>query len=249
MNSWPGKVVFLTAIISLAAILVVKLSPPIPISSVVTQKQDLFMVSGQGKVTVVPDTGIVSLGLNLTKPTVKLAQTEVNTIINKITTDVKQLGVDQKDIKTTDYSIYPDYDYRTGSGKITGYRVSASISVRVRDLEKINSVIDTATADGANTVGGVTLTVDEDKQKELVQEAREKAVAEAKTKAESLARAAGITLGRIINVQESDGYQVPRPVSFLKALDSTGAGGAPETSIEPGSTDITSSVTLYYETR
>ena len=153
------------------------------------------MVSGQGKVTVVPDTGIVSLGLNLTKPTVKLAQTEVNTIINKITTDVKQLGVDQKDIKTTDYSIYPDYDYRTGSGKITGYRVSASISVRVRDLEKINSVIDTATADGANTVGGVTLTVDEDKQKELIQEAREKAVAEAKTKAESLARAAGITLG------------------------------------------------------
>ncbi len=91
MNSWPGKVVFLTVVISLATILVTKFSPPIPISSVVTQKQDLFTVSGEGKVTVVPDTGIVSLGLNLTKPTVKLAQTEVNTIINKITADLLHL--------------------------------------------------------------------------------------------------------------------------------------------------------------
>lgn len=225
-----------------------KFGPPFSFTSTVTQKQDLFTVSGEGKVTVVPDTGIVDLGINLTRPTVKTAQTEVNNIINKISSDTKKLGVDSKDIKTSNYSIYPEYDYRTGTGRITGYRVQASISIRVRDLEKINQVIDSATAGGANTVSGINLTVDEEKQKELLKEARELAVKEAKTKAESLASAAGITLGRIINVQESDN-NTPRPVAFLAKDASVGMGGGGNTEIQTGSTDIISNVTLSYETK
>jgi hypothetical protein len=249
MTPWPAKVVFLTVIVSLAVLLVTRFSPAIPISSVVTQKTDLFTVSGEGKVTVVPDTGIVNLGINLTRPSVKSAQTEVNTIINKISEEVKKLGVDSKDIKTSDYSIYPEYDYTRGAGKISGYRVNASITIKVRDLEKINSVIDSSTANGANTVSGIQLTVDDDKQKELLQQAREEAIKEAKTKAESLARAAGISLGRIVNVSESGGNQVIRPVAYAAKELSIGMGGGADTSIQVGSTDITSTVTLFYETK
>ncbi len=248
--SWPVKFLFATIIISLAVLGVTRFSPPIPVSSVVTQKTELFAVSGEGKVTVVPDTGIINVGINLTRPSVKSAQTEVNTIINKISEAAKKLTVEAKDIKTSDYSIYPEYDYRTGTGRITGYRVSASLTLKVRNLEKINEVVDAATANGANTVSGIQLTVDDDRQKQLLQQARELAIKEAKTKAESLAAAAGISLGRIVNVQES-GMNTPVPMMYkvAEARGMGGGGAAADTNIEAGSTDINSSVTLFFETK
>jgi len=248
MQSWPAKVIFLTAIVSFALLAVTRFSSPIPVSSVVTQKTDLFTVSGEGKITVVPDTGIINLGINLMRPSVKAAQTEVNITINKISAEIQKMGVDSKDIKTSEYSIYPEYDYRTGTGKITGYRVSAAITIKVRDLEKLNGVIDSATANGANTVSGISLTVDDEKKKDLLQQARESAIKEAKAKAESLARAAGISLGRIVNVQESGSSQTPAPY-MLKEVAAVGMGGGSDTNVQPGSTDITSNITLFYETK
>src|SRR3989344_2894786 len=123
--------------IFILAYLLLRFAPAIPISSTVTQKQDLFTVTGTGKVTVIPDTAIISLG-------------------------------------------------------ITVYQVSTSLTVTVRNLEKINEAIDTATAQGANTISSVQFTVDETRQKELSQQARQEAVKEAKIKAESLSRSAGL---------------------------------------------------------
>ena len=216
-----------------------KWGPSIPISSVVSQKNDFFTVTGEGKVTVVPDTDIVSLGITLNKPTVKAAQDQVNSVISEITKSLKTLGIDAKDIQTSNYSIYPQYNDR-----ITGYQVNASLTVTVRELDKVNQVIDIATAKGANTIGGIQLTVDDTKQKQLLQQARELAVKDAKTKAESLANAAGITLGKIVNIQEN-ANNFPRPmIGMMAVVDS-----APKTNIQPGSTDISTSVTLFYETR
>jgi hypothetical protein len=114
-------------------------------------------------------------------------------------------------------------------------------------LDKLNTVIDTSTAFGANTVGNIQLTVNDDRQKELLKEARDLAVKEAKTKAQELSRSAGISLGRIVNVQES--YpSVPRPMMYAADMK-VGLGGGSETNIQTGSTDIVSQVTLYYETR
>jgi hypothetical protein len=214
---------------------------------VVTQKTDLLTVSGEGKVTVIPDTAIINLGITVSRPSVKLAQNDANAVINKISADVKKMGVESKDIRTGEYSIYPQYNYNLQPPKITGYQVTASLTITIRDFDKINQVIDTSTADGANTVNGIQLTVDEDIQKELLKQARQEAVKDAKTKAESLASAAGITLGRIVNIQESGNAPVPRPLMF--AADTVGRGSAEKTAIEPGSADITSSITLYYETR
>lgn len=251
MNSWIGKLVISLAIVFLALVLYGKFGPGIPVQSVVTQKQDLFTVSGEGKVTVVPDTGIIDVGISSNHSTVKAAQDQANTVINNITSALRELDIDAKDIKTNNYSVYPQYDYNPGSvpGRITGYQVNANLTVTVRELDKINQVVDSATTNGANTIGGIQLTVDESKQKELMQQARELAVNEAREKAESLARAAGITLGKIVNVVEAGSPVYPGPF-FSKdiALRAEGAGGVP-TDIQPGSTDITTSVTLYYETR
>lgn len=251
MQSSLGKTILTIALVMVALGLYGKFGPGIPIQSVVTQKQDLFTVSGEGKVTVVPDTGIVDLGVSSNRSTVKEAQNEANTVISNISKALRELGIDAKDIKTSNYSVYPQYDYTSGSaGRITGYQVNVNLNVTVREMDKLNDAVDLATNNGANTVGGVQLTVDETKRKELMQEARDAAVKEAKTKAESLAKAAGISLGKIVNVVESENPMYPGPLMYAKdlALEASGGAGNP-TNIQAGSTDITTSVTLFYETR
>lgn len=246
-----------TNLVTIAAIFVfgllfIRLMPSIPTSSTVTQKQDFLTVSGEGKVTTVPDTAIVDLGVNLNKPTVKAAQTDANTIIKNITDEVKKLGVEDKDIKTSNYSVFPQYDYSTGAtGRITGYQVNVNLTLTIRDIEKVNNVIEMATSKGANNVSGIQLTVNETKQKELRQQARDMAVKEAKTKAESLASAAGISLGKIVNIQEADQNNIVPMFARSAMNEKIAAGGdaSNQAQIEPGSADISSSVTLYYETR
>jgi len=242
------KLIVTVVIIGAAAMLFFAKSPGFPVSSVVTQKESLFSVSGDGKVTVVPDTAIVQLGITSTGATVKVVQTQANQVINAISEKTKSLGVAAKDIETNNYSIYPQYDYQAGKSRITGYNVTANLSITVRKLETVNDVIDSATSLGANTVGGIQFTVNDDRRKELVKEARVKAVEDAKEKASGLSQAAGMTLGRLVNIQESSPEFI-RPM--YAALNKTAMGGGADmaTEVQPGSTDITSSVTLFYETR
>ena len=222
-----------------------KLVGPIPFSvtSVTTTKTDTFSVTGEGKVTVSPDIAVVMAGVTAQATTVKAAQNQLNTAINAVSDAIKKLGVDAKDIQTTGYNIYPTYDYTDGRQRITGYQASANLTIKVRDIEKANSVVDAATASGANQVGGISFDVD-DKTK-AQNEAREKAVAEAKRKAEAAAKIAGFSLGRIINYNEDFGGQ-PRPIPLMAKAEMTGGGGVP-TEIEPGTSDIVVAVTLWYE--
>lgn len=235
-----GEYLLLILAIWLGVFAYAKFGPGLPVSSVVTQKTDLFTVSGEGKVTVVPDVAILNLGMSSRKNTVKAAQAEANSVVNQLTQALKSFGVDSKDIKTTNFSVYPEYNIN----RVSGFNANVNLTVTVRDIDKVNDILDKATSLGINSVGGVQFTVDESKLKNLTQEARKKAVDEAKEKAESLASAAGMTLGKIVNI--SEGGNNPRPVYFA-AKDAVGMGGGAE--VQPGSTDIISSVTLFYETR
>lgn len=221
-----------------------KLFGPIPFSvtSVTTQKSDTFQVSGEGKVSVPPDVAIISVGVQSQASTVKVAQEQLNSNINKVSEAIKKLGVDQKDIQTTNYSISPNYDYRVTPQKITEYNASSNLSIKVRQIDKSNDVIDTATASGANQVGGISFEVD-DKEK-WENEAREKAVADAKKKAQQASKIAGFRLGRIINYSENFADGFPRPYAVgAVSLESKEAS----TQVEPGSSEITVTVTLSYE--
>lgn len=221
-----------------------KIAVPLPFSvtSVTTQKSDTFNVTGEGKVTAKPDIASVTAGISVQSQTVKAAQDQINSVINKVSQAVKQTGVDSKDIQTTNYSIYPAFDYTGGTQRITGYSASTNIFIKVRDLDNVNSVIDAATNSGANQISGVSFDVD-DKAK-FENEVRQKAVDEAKKKALDASRIAGFRLGRIINYSENLPGG-PRPLSMIVgALDK--AAGAP-TQIKPGSSEITVSVTLSYE--
>ena len=243
------RVPFFTILFILIGLfLYTKIAGPIPFSvnSISTTKTDSFSVSGTGKATVIPDTAKVNLGITVNKSNVRDAQNEANRVINQVTKDLRALGIDEKKIKTTNYSLYPDYDYRAGGQRIQGYNVNATIEAEITPIDKINDAIDRATADGANMVGNIQFTVNEEKRKELERQARKDAIDEAKKKAHELASDAGMSLGKIINVTENQGFQPPI------VYDRGGVSLALEekqipTEIQPGETAITVSVTLTYE--
>ena len=224
-----------------------KFGPKLPISVTTQEKGTPMVVSGTGKATAIPDIATVSLGIEESGYSVKEAQTQVNTKSKSLTDTLKKIGIDEKDIKTTSYNVYPEYDYESTPQKIKGYRVSIDYTVKVRDFDKINDVLVKATEVGVNSIGGINFEVNEETKKEKLQEAREEAVKEAKEKAQGLAKAAGISLSKIINISESQGFEPPRPMYDLKTAASPQETAKPD--IQPGETEISVSVSLTYEIR
>lgn len=218
---------------------------PFSVTSVTTNKTDMFTVSGEGEATAVPDTAMLSLGVTKEAATVQQAQTQVNTVANKITSDLKNLGVKVKNIKTTNYSVNPTYDFTSGRQTVTGYSVSQNMEVRLQPIDQANKALDLATAAGANTIGGITFVLDDATQEKLEQQARKDAIEKAKKKAENTAQLAGIRLGKIINVTESSG-DFPRPMYTMEAKADLG-GGEP-TQLTPGENTVRITVSLSYQT-
>jgi len=220
-----------------------KLAGPLPLSvtSTITTQTDTFSVEGVGKVSAPPDIAVVNVGVAANGTSVKGVQDELNRKINAVSEAVKRAGVKSEDIQTSNYSIYPQYDYQSGVSPITGYQASSNLTIKVRDIDRTNEVIDGATAAGANQVGGISFDVD-DKAK-AQNEAREKAVADAKQKAEDAARIAGFRLGRVVNYQESFADNRP-PIIFEKAQITD---SREPTQVEPGSSEIVVTVTLSYQ--
>ncbi|MDP3941059.1 MAG: SIMPL domain-containing protein [bacterium] len=219
---------------------------PFSVNSVTTNKTDLFTVTGAGEATGIPDTALLSFGVTKQATTVQQAQNEVNTVANKITQDLKNLGVKIKNIKTTNYSVNPNYDFSTGKQTVNGYTVSQNMEVRLQPIEQANKAIDVATADGANVVGGVTFVLDDATQDRLEQQARKDAIDKAKKKAQETAQLAGIRLGKIINVTESTN-DFPRPVYAMETKALPLGGGEP-TEVTPGENTVRITISLSYQT-
>ncbi len=241
MKQFAGAII----IFFLALFAYTRLAGPIPFSvnQITTTKTDTFTVTGEGKVSVPPDIAVVSAGVQTQAATVKLAQDQLNAAINAVSAAVKKAGVQDKDIKTTGYTINPMYDYSTRTPRITGYQASSNLTIKVRAIDTANAVIDAATAAGANQVGGISFDVD-DKTK-AQNEARAMAVADAKTKATAAAKIAGFSLGKVINYSEDFGG-APRPIPMLAKAD-VGLGAGAPTQIETGSNEITVTVSLSYQ--
>ncbi len=210
------------------------------------EQRHSITVIGEGEVIGVPDIAKIQLGYSVEKKTVAAAQTDntdkMNAVIKKMKDDFK---VDEKDIKTINYSIYAQYDWNKGTQTFRGYEVSQSLEVKLREMEKVSQILDTAGELGLNQIGSLTFEIDDEEA--LKQEARIKAIEAAKTKAEDLAKVAGVKLGRIISFSESSSQVAPVAYrSSYKLAEDAGTGGAaPE--IEAGSSEIKIIATVEYE--
>ncbi len=251
MNNPLKTSLFTVLFVFIGLFLFVKFAGPLPFSvtSVTTTKDRLFTVEGQAEATAIPDSALISFGVTKDATSVQQAKDEVNKITNQITEDIKKLGVEVKDIKTTNYSVNPQYDYAFGKQQLRGYTISADMQVKLKPIDQANKAIDLATKLGATNVGGVQFVLEDSKQKALENQARKEAIDNAKEKAKSLADAAGIKLGRIIDIQENGGVQPPVRYALMKSMDAAGEEQKPATELSPGENKISVSITLSYETR
>lgn len=223
-----------------------------PLTVTTHQSSGELSVVGVGKVDITPDTASVDLGIVVNDAkTIEEASTEINEVNNAIVSAVTALGVDKGDIKTSNYSINPNYDYvRSPNGTITGYNGNTTVTVKVKETDKLPLVIQAATEAGANQVMGTNYMVD--KPEDYQEQARQKAIDNAKEQAQKLASQLGIRLGKVTNIVESSSGGGPIPLLYEKsamALDSRGGTNAPVPDLQPGTQTITSTVTLFFEKR
>ena len=214
--------------------------------------KNVMTVSAEGKVKSEPDTATVNIGVLTQAATTEDAQKENSAKTNKIIDFVKSQGIPSEDISTSSYNIYPNYDYANGKNTVTGYQVNQSITVEIKEIngknkEKLGTVLSGVTANGANQVNGVSLSFDDPDG--LRQKAREQAIVKAKQKAQELAKASGITLGRVVNVSEAgtSGGPIAYADSYSGAAPTLEKSVSPN--IEPGQQDITATMTVTFEVK
>lgn len=203
-------------------------------------------VEGTGTAYVVPDTAVVRLGVTTDADTSEEAVSGNSEKMTKIMAALKELGIEDKDIKTVDYYLSPSYIWTEGQGdKLTGYQLSNTVEVKLKDFDKVNDLITQASAAGANTVSGVEFTVDDPDAAKA--EAREEAIASAKEKAELISKQSGLRLGHMVNYWEySNDYYGGKGGGEMYMEEIT-AESSP--SITPGEQEITLTVTLSYQLR
>lgn len=192
-------------------------------------------VSAEGKVVAVPDIASVNFSIVTEAKTAKEAQAKNTEKMNKVVDYVKSIGIDQKDIKTTSYSLYPKYDYVSGRSTLSGYTLTNSINIKIRKFDSIGDLIANSVDLGINQIGDIQFSIEN--PDEVKAQAGAMAMKNAKDKALTLARQAGVSLGKIITFSESDAnIPIPIPYYTKEAIGMGGGGATPQ--IEQGSQEV-----------
>lgn len=179
-------------------------------------------VSGEGEATVAPDMAVVSLAVSAKGKDLAPTRDDVNTRTSAVLARLRELGVADADLQAPDVEIHPEYDYRRDAQKLIGYRVSRSITARVRALDTLGAVLDGVAGSGANEVHGAQMTASDPSAAEHA--ALASAVAAARASAKAIAVAAGLTLGGVIRVEEAERMDMPRGTMRMAAMaESAGA--------------------------
>lgn len=207
-------------------------------------------VSATGEIYAKPDLALTNFSVVNEAKTVDEAMAENTEKMNDVINAVKGQGVEDKDLKTVSFNIYPRYEwyeisqiYPQGKRVLVGYEVRQSLQVKIRNMEKIGSIIQAATDAGANEVGDLQLTID--KEDELKKEARGQAIEKAKTKAKELSGQLGVKIGKIVNFSE-DTVLAYYGLSKMEAVP-LGMGGGEVSQIATGENKIEVRVSITYE--
>jgi uncharacterized protein len=202
-----------------------------------------IVVVGEGSVTVAPDSARVRSGVSTSAKTVREASDANSKLMANIIGTLAEAGIAKKDIQTSEFSIEPVYapPAPPAGPKLSGYRVSNQINVRIREISQVGEFLDRLVKAGATDAGNVTFVVS-DREKPLDQ-AREAAVANAKHKAELYARASGLNLGRVVWITETADFEPLAPMQSRMKL----AAPASVVPIESGEETMTARVTVGFD--
>jgi hypothetical protein len=238
--SLPRQRLGLLAVGALAGVLVASLGGPALLSARAADDDDArertISVEGTGRVKVIPDVADLSVGVIVQRDRAGDAAADAANEMAKVIESLTAQGIDPLDIQTTQLGLDPVYDYDRSPAQIVGYQASNIVTVTIRDLTTVGAIIDSAVEAGATSVGGLSFRLEDTSGVET--QAREDAVAAARGHAETLAGAAGVTIGDVISITETSS-PVPMPVYYGEAA----ARDAAATPIMPGQVEV--SVTVY----
>ncbi|MEM8649709.1 MAG: SIMPL domain-containing protein [Pseudomonadota bacterium] len=189
-------------------------------------------VTGTGTVETTPDMAVISVGVVREAKTAREALSANNEAMAKVLAAMKEQGIADKDLQTSNFNISPNlvYPKRTSTGeqpapRIVGYTVSNNLTIRIRELAKVGEILDETVSLGVNQGGGIQFLNAETKP--FLKEARVKDVEDAKEKAQTLAEASGVTLGKILSINEGGSVNRPRPVAYARSATVAEAAAVP----------------------
>lgn len=208
--------------------------------------QNSISVNGDGKVFAKPDTFILNVVAEEKSKTTKEWFALVAAKISEVQKLLKDNGIAEKDIQSVNISINPNYNWNNGKSTIDGFMASHGLAVKIRNLESVDVILA-----GVSNIANVQIqntTFDIDDKTTLYRDARNLAIAKAKQKAEDMAKASGISLGKVLTISESQGYNPPIYANQLakSQMASDGAGGE---SVSVWQLEISTNVSISYEIR
>lgn len=214
-------------------------------------KPGVINVNASGRATVTPDMAVLNLAVMREAATAREALDANTKAMAEVLKAMQDTGIAERDLQTSNFNIRPRYIYpkqkSDGSQlppKIIGYTVNNSLTVRVRDLAKLGTILDEAVTLGVNSGGNIQFTTDNPTA--ALEEARKKAMANAIAKAKTLTEAAGVNLGRIVSISESAGRRPrPRPVAYAARARLTEA--AAPVPVAAGENSYSVSVSVQWE--
>lgn len=211
--------------------------------------------SGKGEVFATADIATFNFSVTEEAATTAKAQEMSAEKINKALTYLKDQGIEDKDIKTNNYNVYPRYEWRdttiggrwvqNGERVLVGYEVSQSVTVKVREIDNAGTLLSGIGEIGVNNISGLTFSIDDEDA--LNREARKLAIEDAQAKAEQLASDLGVKLVRIVNFNEAGVPQYYNDMMYKSESAAMGTGGAIAPEIPLGENTITSNITITYQ--
>ena len=201
--------------------------------------------TGTGRVKAAPDVADISLGVTKQGKEASEASAKAAEAMDGVVKALLGMGIDEKDIQTTSLNLDPRYDYNDEPATIEGWEANNMVQVTIRDIESVGTVVDSATAAGANSINGASFRVEDPTEAEAA--ARSAAVADAQAKADQLAADAGVEIIGIVTITESGGQQ-PQPLYMDGEMAMGGEMDTmAKTPVLPGEVELSVSVIIQFE--
>jgi uncharacterized protein YggE len=227
----------LTALAALAAIPLAASVATAQTMPAILPDGTILDVTATGKTTRTPDLATIDAGVVTQSATAAAALSDNSARMAKVLAALKKAGVESRDIATSTVRLNPQYRYADNQPPaITGYQATNTVTVKFHDIAKSGGILDALVAEGANQISGPNLSLENPDV--ALDEARTDAVTRARARAELYAKAAGMSVSRIISIDENGenaGSPPPRPVMYARVA----AAPQADTAIEPGTTDVT----------
>ncbi|WP_275783754.1 SIMPL domain-containing protein [Pararhizobium gei] len=209
-------------------------------------REPIIAVSGEGRSAVAPDMAILSFSVVKDAKTAREALDANNKAMADVLNALKGSGLAERDLQTSGFAVNPQYQYPDNSDGgnrppvLIGYQVANSLTIKVRDLAKLGEIVDQAVTLGVNQGGSIQFS--NDKPEATITEARKAAVKDAMDKAAILSEAAGVKLGRVLEISENAAR--PEPLPMMRSMAKEYAADAVPVASGENSYTVTVNVTF-----